>query len=140
VVESLVEMYGFIGQERNISFRLQTQSCRISADPVRIRQAIGNIIDNAVKYSPDDSTIEISMKDKSEQISIVIKDYGQGITKEDLPFIWDRLYRSPGVRVIPGTGLGLSLVKAIVTAHKGSVDVESTYGSGSVFTICFPKE
>ena len=140
VVESVVEMYGFIGQERNISIKIQSRPCIINADPIRIRQAIGNIIDNAVKYSPDNSTIEISLEDRGQQIALIIKDNGPGIKKEDLPFIWDRLYRSPEVKIITGTGLGLSLVKAIIMAHKGSVEVESAPESGSVFTVHFPKE
>ncbi len=138
VVESLTEMYQFIGQERNISITVKTLPYRISADPVRIRQAIGNILDNAVKYSPNHCTIEISMKDLNDQISIIVKDEGSGIQQEDLPFIWDRLYRSPGVKDIPGTGLGLSMVKAIVMAHKGIVSVKSSPETGSIFTISFP--
>lgn len=140
VIISLAEMYGIIGHERNIGIKIQTKPCSIKADPVRIRQAIGNIIDNAVKYSPNDSTIEISMKEVDNRISLIIRDYGPGITKENMSFIWDRLYRSPEVKSIPGTGLGLSLVKAVVMAHDGSVKVESNPGSGSVFTICLPKE
>ncbi|MCK5673312.1 MAG: sensor histidine kinase, partial [Spirochaetales bacterium] len=64
---------------------------------------------------------------------------GPGISKSDIPFIWDRLYRSPMVKNIPGTGLGLSLVKAIVMAHKGSVEIETSKNNGSSFKIHFSK-
>ncbi len=138
LVKSLVEMYGFIGEERNITIALNAVECRIDADPIRIRQAIGNILDNAVKYSPNNSIINIEIEKYKQQILLIIKDKGPGIAKEDIPFIWDRLYRSPDVTEIPGSGLGLSLVKAIVTAHRGSVNVESTSGTGSVFTISLP--
>ena len=140
LVKSLVEMYTFIGEERRITINLDSVECRINADPVRIRQAIGNILDNAVKYSPNNSIINIDLKIIDQQIILIIQDKGFGISKEDIPFIWDRLYRSPGVTNISGSGLGLSLVKAIVTAHKGSVNVESTPGTGSVFTIRFQEK
>lgn len=140
VLESLVEMYEFISLERNIQIELQTFPCRIKADPVRIRQAIGNVIDNAIKFSSDGGLIKISMEKRNLQILINIKDSGFGITKDDMPFIWDRLYRSPRVNDIPGTGLGLSVVKAVLMAHQGSVSAESTPGKGSTFTISLPPE
>jgi signal transduction histidine kinase len=138
LVITLVEMYDFIGQEKNITLKLESCKCRILADTVRIRQAIGNIIDNAIKYSPENSIIDIIMEDKNKQIAISIKDKGPGISKEDIPFIWDRLYRSPDVKNIPGTGLGLSLVKAVVSAHQGSLEIETSSAGGSEFIIYFP--
>ena len=139
LVSSLVEMYGCIGEERNITITLSSIECRINADPVRIRQAIGNILDNAVKYSPDNSIINIDIENYDQQILIRIKDRGLGIAKEDISFIWDRLYRSPKVKYIPGTGLGLSLVKAVIQSHNGSISIESSLKTGSEFKIYFPK-
>ncbi len=139
VMKALVEMYEFISQEKNIKIELKTFPCRIIADPVRIRQAISNVIDNAIKYSPDEGLIAIEMNRKEKQVYIAIKDNGQGIPKEDMPYIWDRLYRSPKVHNIPGTGLGLSVVRAIVMAHKGSFSVDTAPDSGSTFTISFPE-
>jgi signal transduction histidine kinase len=139
VLESLVEMYEFISLERNIRIELQTFPCQIKADPVRIRQAISNVIDNAIKYSPNGGLIKISMEKQNLQIFINIKDSGFGITKDDMPFIWDRLYRSPHVNDISGTGLGLSVVKAVLMAHKGSVSAESIPGKGSTFIISLPE-
>lgn len=138
ILKSLVEMYEFISQEKNVQINLQTLPCRINADPVRIRQVISNVIDNAIKFSPNGGHIKISMEKQDLQISIKIKDSGCGIAKEDLPFIWDRLYRSPLVNDIPGTGLGLSVVKAILMAQKGSVIVKSAPGDGSTFIISLP--
>lgn len=139
LVKSLVEMYGYIGEERNIVIELKSSKCRINADPVRIRQAVGNILDNAVKYTPDNSTINIILEEYDQQIVLIIKDKGPGIAEEDLPLIWDRLYRSPMVKNIPGTGLGLSLVKAIVKAHNGSIEIDSSLKTGSSFKIYFSK-
>jgi len=140
LVKSLVEMYQFIGEERNIKIVLNSIECKILADPVRISQAIGNILDNAVKYSPNNSIINIDLKIIDLKIILIIKDNGAGISKEDIPFIWDRLYRSPNVRSIPGLGLGLSLVKAVIKAHNGSIEIESSIGTGSRFTICFSRK
>ncbi len=139
VLKSLVEMHEFISLEKNIQIELQTFPCRIKADPVRLRQAISNVIDNAIKFSPNGGRIKISMEKQNLQINISIKDSGSGITKDDMPFIWDRLYRSPQVGDIPGTGLGLSVVKAVLMAHKGSVSAESTPGNGSTFIISLPE-
>ncbi len=139
LVKSLVEMYGYIGEERNIILKLKSIKCKIYADPIRIRQAVGNILDNAVKYSPDNCTINIILEEYGEQIVLIIKDKGPGIAEEDIPFIWDRLYRSPMVKNIPGTGLGLSLVKAVVMAHNGSIEIDSSLESGSSFKIYFSK-
>lgn len=139
LIVSLVEMYSFIGEEKNIIIKLNSEECKVNADPIRIRQAIGNILDNAVKYSPKDSTISVNLKNLADKIALTIKDNGPGIPEEDIPFIWDRLYRSPVTKNIPGTGLGLSLVKAIIMAHNGSIDIETSEDKGSNFKIFFPK-
>ncbi len=139
VMKSLVEMYEYISQEKDIKIELETFPCTISADPVRIRQAISNVIDNAIKFSPEGGLIIIKMEPRDGQIAIDIRDNGPGILKEDVPYIWDRLYRSPKVQNIPGTGLGLSVVRAIVMAHNGSFSVDTDPESGSTFTISFPE-
>ena len=139
LVKSLVEMYEYVGESKNITFSFTPNECRITADPIRIRQAIGNIIDNAVKYSPDDSKIKIKIETINNNILLKIKDNGKGIPEEDIPFIWDRLFRSHTVQNIPGTGLGLSLVKAIIIAHNGSVHVDSDSETGCEFIINLPK-
>ena len=140
LIKSLVEMYEYVGENKNISISFNSDQYIINADPVRIRQAIANIIDNAVKYSPFDSNIDITIETQANSILLKIKDNGRGIPEEDLPFIWDRLFRSHTVQNIPGTGLGLSLVKAIILAHKGSINVESDSETGSEFIINLPNQ
>ncbi|MCD6398279.1 MAG: HAMP domain-containing histidine kinase [Spirochaetaceae bacterium] len=139
LIKSLVEMYEYVGENKNISISFNSDQCNINADPVRIRQAIANIIDNAVKYSPFNSNIDITIETSANRIILKIKDNGRGIPREDLPFVWDRLFRSHTVQNIPGTGLGLSLVKAVILAHKGSVNVKSDSKTGSEFIISLPK-
>lgn len=138
VLTELVEIYSFIADTRDIEIILSAECSKpVHADPVRFRQAVGNILDNAVKYSPDRGIIKVETKNTRTNCSISIYDQGSGIDEEELPFIWDRLYRSPSKRDTPGIGLGLSLVKAVVNAHEGTVDV-STSSSGTVFTLFFP--
>ncbi|RKX90997.1 MAG: hypothetical protein DRP59_08790 [Spirochaetes bacterium] len=138
VLSELIEIYSFIAETREIEIILSVEcSNPVYADPVRFRQAVGNILDNAVKYSPDKGIISVKARNTGTFCTISIHDRGSGIDGEDLPFIWDRLYRSPSKRDTPGMGLGLSLVKAVVSAHGGTVDV-STSPSGTVFTLNFP--
>jgi len=110
-----------------------------SVDPDRLSQALANIIDNAIKYSSNGGQIDIEIYQSNGDLVIPIKDTGIGILQQDLPRIWDRLFRSDQSRTQKGLGLGLSLVKAIIQAHKGHVEVNSTPGKGSTFTIFLPS-
>ncbi len=138
VLSQLTEMYSYIGESKDLKISLSAECGKpVFADPVRFRQAVGNLLDNAVKYSPEGSTIEIIAGEKNNLCFISVIDHGEGIAEDEIPFIWDRLYRSPSKKQIPGIGLGLSLVKAVVTAHGGRVELESS-SSGSTFTLYFP--
>ncbi len=140
VIAELVDIYAYIGEEKGLDIDLSCDdNCTLSADPVRFRQAVGNILDNAVKYSPEDSRIQVSIRQTDKNCIISVTDHGSGIDAGEIPFIWDRLYRSPSKRGIPGMGLGLSLVKAVVTAHGGSVTVNSQKGAGTTFSLSFPR-
>jgi signal transduction histidine kinase len=110
----------------------------VRADHDRLRQAIGNLVDNAVKYTPRGGSVEIEATRDGGYAVICVRDTGVGIAERDLPRIWDRLYRGDQSRATRGLGLGLSLVRASVEAQGGTVSVESTPGRGSVFTIRLP--
>jgi len=99
-----------------------------------------NIISNAVKYTPEGGELKISTTVNGGLANLIVKDSGIGIAKEDLPHIFDRFFRVKGkaTRHITGSGLGLSLVKEVVDAHKGYIDVQSTPGIGTTFTLSFP--
>ncbi|OGV48589.1 MAG: hypothetical protein A2X49_05410 [Lentisphaerae bacterium GWF2_52_8] len=105
-----------------------------------IEQALLNLLDNAVKYSSEGSSVEINGSSDARQISISVKDSGCGIPKEHLPRLFERFYRVDKARSrkLGGTGLGLAIVKHIVHVHKGSVSVESELGKGSIFTVRLP--
>lgn len=106
-----------------------------------LRQAVGNLIDNAIKYSADGSRVKVLVQDSGERASVAVSDSGVGIPAEDQARIFERFYRVDKARSreVGGTGLGLAIVKHIALAHKGSVSVASQYGKGSTFTIELPR-
>jgi len=106
-----------------------------SIDRLRLEQVAANLLDNAIKYTPSDGRVDISVAREGGQAVLRIRDSGIGIPAPELPRIWERLFRGDQSRTERGLGLGLSLVKAIVEAHGGSVNVESTPGQGSTFTV-----
>lgn len=111
-----------------------------NVDYDHIRTAFMNIISNAVKYTPDGGSIDISTSVSGGFANLSVKDSGIGISKEDLPHIFDRFFRVKGkaTRHITGSGLGLSLVKEVVEAHQGYIDVQSELDKGTTFTLSFP--
>jgi two-component system, OmpR family, sensor histidine kinase MprB len=105
----------------------------VRADPVLLERAVGNLLDNAVKYSPAGAPIEVSVRDGE----VVVADQGPGVADEDLPRIFDRFYRSAAARSKPGAGLGLAIVREAATAHGGTATVEST-SRGARFRLTLP--
>ena len=139
VVEKVTDLYAYVAEEKEV--HLETTCARdlcFVVDPVRLGQALGNLVDNAVKYTPRGGKVEVSAEKQGDRVLIAVKDTGAGIGSEELPRIWDRLYRADQSRSQKGLGLGLSLVKAIVEAHKGKVMVSCEPGKGSTFTVSLP--
>ncbi|ORO86014.1 cell wall metabolism sensor histidine kinase VicK [Streptococcus mitis] len=114
----------------------------IEIDTDKITQVIDNILNNAIKYSPDGGKITVTMKTTDDQMILSISDQGLGIPKQDLPRIFDRFYRVDRARsrAQGGTGLGLSIAKEIIKQHKGFIWAKSIYGKGSTFTIVLPYD
>jgi signal transduction histidine kinase len=108
------------------------------ADSGKISQAVANIIDNAVKFTPDRGHIYINAFKEKKSIVISVEDTGPGIDEKDAEKIFERLYRAKSSSKQKGLGLGLSLVKAIVKAHKGIVALEKSSSHGAVFKIILP--
>ena len=111
----------------------------VEGDPKRLHQILGNVLSNAVKFTPEHGHIALGCAVESGRLLVEVRDSGIGIAASELPHIWDRLFRGDRSRTERGLGLGLSLVKAIVEAHGGSVDVVSEPGKGSVFTVSLPS-
>jgi signal transduction histidine kinase len=97
-----------------------------------------NLLDNAIKYSGEGGAVRIDIRRETEAAVVTVSDTGSGIAAEHLPRIWERLYRADSSRSSRGLGLGLSLVKAYVHAHGGTVEATSEPGRGSVFTVRLP--
>ncbi len=100
--------------------------------------AIHNLLDNAFKYSRPGDTLELRAFEDGSNVVVEVADTGTGIAEEEVPQVWDELYRGQGARGLPGSGLGLALVRAIVERHGGATSVRSRVGQGSVFSLRLP--
>ena len=133
-------------QDENLKYELirdyPITSVWIEIDTDKMTQVIDNILNNAIKYSPDGGKITVSMKTTDDQMILSISDQGLGIPKQDLPKIFDRFYRVDRARsrAQGGTGLGLAIAKEIIKQHNGFIWAKSEYGKGSTFTIVLPYE
>jgi signal transduction histidine kinase len=132
-------MYQYVAEEKEIQMRLHLpQVLNATIDQDRMSQAVANLLDNAVKYTSCGGQITLEAYQTPDTCIIQVKDSGIGISQEELPKIWDRLYRGDSSRSTKGLGLGLSFVKAIVNAHQGDVYALSTPGQSTCFTIVLP--
>jgi signal transduction histidine kinase len=111
----------------------------VIGDRTRLEQVAANLIDNAVKYTPAGGRVDVTVGREAGQVVLSVRDTGVGIRPDELPRIWDRLFRGDASRSERGLGLGLSLVRAIVEAHDGMVEVQSEPGKGSTFTVRLPQ-
>ena len=127
-------------KEGTVNSELNASKHIIEADENHISNIIHNLLDNANKYTPIKPDIKVITKDKAEGIEIIVKDNGIGLSKEARKHIFEKFYRvhTGNLHDVKGFGLGLSYVKALVTAHSGSVSVKSELGKGSSFIINFP--
>jgi signal transduction histidine kinase len=107
-----------------------------------LNQVFSNLLSNAIKYTPQNGEIRIVVKDTDQYGVVVIEDSGIGIPAKDMPFIFERFYRTDESRTrqTGGAGIGLTIVKSIVSAHGGQVTAESDNGNGSRFTVTLPKK
>jgi signal transduction histidine kinase len=139
LVASVIELYQFVAEEKEIQVTVNIlPELTCVADPNRLRQVLVNLLDNALKYTAKGGLVEFSARTEADCVVIQIKDNGMGLAPEELPRIWERLYRSDKSRTQRGLGLGLSLVKAVVEAHHGKVTVTSRVAGGSTFTVTLP--
>ena len=141
VVREVVALYEYVADERKVTVRTELPAvCEAPVDCNRMRQVFANLLDNAIKYTPENGQVTISIRDEPNQAVVVFQDTGIGIAPEEQAKIWERLYRGDKSRSRRGLGLGLSLVKAVVEAHQGQVAVTSRPGTGSEFTVRLSKQ
>ena len=134
-----IDLYREVAETKEVTLASGIrQASAVLADRVRIEQAAANLIDNAVKYTPKGGRVVVDVETVEGRAVLRVRDTGPGIPASELPRIWERLFRGDRSRTSRGLGLGLSLVKAIVYAHGGTVDVSSEPGYGSVFTVWLP--
>src|SRR2546425_831880 len=139
VVDRAVDLYRDVAEAKGVRLTVAPgDAVVVSGDRTRLEQVAANLIDNAVKYTPAGGRVDVEVARDGDRALLRVRDMGAGIPADELPRIWDRLFRGDTSRTERGLGLGLSLVKAIVEAHGGTVDVESATGRGSTFSVSLP--
>jgi heavy metal sensor kinase len=139
VVARAVDLYREVAEARGVALVADALAdVAVVADRTRLEQVAANLIDNAVKYSPPGGRVDVEVRRERDAAIMRVRDSGPGIPPDELPRIFERLFRGDTSRTERGLGLGLSLVRAIVEAHGGMVSVESEPGKGSVFTVSLP--
>jgi signal transduction histidine kinase len=139
VVDRAVDLYRDVADAKGVALSLSAvDDVVVSGDRTRLEQVAANLIDNAVKYTRAGGRVDVEIARDGDRARLRVRDTGHGIPASEMPRIWDRLFRGDTSRTERGLGLGLSLVKAIVEAHDGTVDVTSEDGRGSVFTVSLP--
>lgn len=140
IARNIEEQYSDRAQKKGIDFSIDRHSCKVMGDPGKIEQVLDNLISNALKYT-NEGEVSLRYLCKNDHVKIEVKDTGIGISKEHLSRLFDRFYRTDKARSRDkgGTGLGLSVVKSILSAHGRDINVESEVGSGTRFWFILPK-
>jgi len=138
LMSDLLEFYHPVANEKGISLSYQGEDTQIKGDPDLIFQAMSNLLDNAIKYTPTGGSVRLSCNRNQRHCEIEVADSGPGVEKSELPLLFKRFHRTDHSRTQPGFGLGLSLVKAITTLHNGRINVFSD--SGLTIRLEFPNQ
>lgn len=140
LVSSVLDLYGPIADEKEVALTMEVPAglC-VRGDAVLLRRVFANLVENAIKFTPPGGAVQLSAEVEDGAVRFVVYDTGVGISPEDLPRIWDRLYRADKSRSERGLGLGLSLVRAIVATHGGTTAAESSPGSGTRIRVQLPR-
>src|SRR5262249_45753626 len=139
LLADVVELYEDVADAKKVTVTLdRSADITVDGDRDRLRQVFANLLDNAIKYTPSGGQVRITIGREGDSAAMTIQDTGAGISAEHLPRIWERLYRADASRSERGLGLGLSLVKAFIEAHGGTVEARSERGRGSTFTVRLP--
>ncbi|MHC1720343.1 MAG: sensor histidine kinase [Clostridiaceae bacterium] len=142
MIRGVIRKYQLVLDESSMKINYNgPESVYVKGDKVRIEQILQNLVKNAINYSPEGKNIDIKVMDEGEKAFIEVGDHGAGIPEEELEFIWDRYYRTKGIKKknIYGSGLGLSIVKSILDAHGATCSVESKEGEGTTFRFSLDK-
>lgn len=141
IIKEAVSKVLNLAKVKKIAIKDQIKDSVLEGDKKSLTEVLVILLDNAIKYSPKNTTIKLTTKRNDHYLIIDITDQGIGIDKEDLPYLFDRFYRADKSRTktnVAGYGLGLSIAKQIINKHHGDIKVESKLGKGSIFSIVFP--
>ena len=139
LIDEVVELYDFVAEDKGVTVSVNSvRALYLPGDRSRLRQVIANLVDNAIKYTPRGGRMEIQSLQEDHQAVLLVRDTGIGIPPNEMTRIWDRLYRGDKSRSQRGLGLGLSLVKAVIQAHRGRVEVSTHSNGGSRFSLYLP--
>ena len=136
-LEKIAEFYQPLADERRITLSC-SGTAELHADPVLFRRAVSNLVENALRFTPDAGKISIGITRRDAHVEVTVQDNGAGIAPQHLPRVFDRFYRADAARSPHGSGLGLALVKSIADLHGGSAQIESEPGRGTTLTLTFP--
>jgi two-component system phosphate regulon sensor histidine kinase PhoR len=141
LIDDVCEDFAARAARKQLRFAISGNGVRVNADPMRIQQAVANLIDNAIKYGGENNTIDVGVCDRGDAAVIRITDHGEGIPAAERDRIFRRFYRVDKSRsqTVAGTGLGLAIAKHLVLLHRGIIDVESEPGRGATFVVTLPK-
>jgi heavy metal sensor kinase len=141
LIEEACDLFQPLAEDKGLVIKAKVPfRCLVSGDKRKLQRALTNLLDNAIKYTPSGGTITVAIEEGEKGVIISVSDTGRGIEADDIPHIFDRFYRADKSRSESGAGLGLSLVLAIVRAHGGDIQVSSSPGAGSLFSIVLPRE
>src|SRR5436309_4885575 len=138
-VEKIAAFYQTIADDHHVTISCSGNG-EVYADPDLFERALANLLDNALRFTPENGSIQITLSDHEADFEVAVSDSGCGIAPEHLPRVFDRFYRAESSRSSDGAGLGLALVKSIVDLHGGSATIQSEIGSGTTVTLRFPKQ
>jgi signal transduction histidine kinase len=141
VVEDACELFQPLAEDKGLTIVTEVAtSSRVYGDIQKLQRIVANLLDNAIKYTPTEGTVTVSINGDTDQIFLSVSDTGIGISGEGLANVFERFYRCDPSRSHAGVGLGLSLVMAIARSHGGDVAVTSSPGKGSTFTVSLPMK
>ncbi len=138
-VEKIASFYQMIADDHHVTIRCSGEG-QIYADSALFERAVGNLVDNALRFTPANGSIQIAIAEHAANFEVAVSDNGCGIAPEHLPRVFDRFYRVESSRGSDGAGLGLALVKSIVDLHDGSARIQSEVGRGTTVTLIFPNK
>jgi signal transduction histidine kinase len=142
LLSEIVADHQILAKQRRQWFALDApaDTMKISADRSRLRQALSNLVGNAIKYAPSGTPINVRAERQNGLFRIAVSDHGPGIPPEERGHMFEKFFRGRGVGSTPGAGLGLSIARSLVVLHGGTLDYEDTPGGGSTFVVCLPAE